>query len=647
MIKDRGGSGLTSPNSPTNSSGGGLTVEDVFHINVRNGTGVATDIVTGVNGVDNDVLVWLKSRSAAKWHWLVDTLRGSGTTYPAIHTNSTQLEGNTGRITGINADGFSLGTDAEVNGSGETYVDYTFAKAPRFFDVVKYTGNGVAGREIPHELGCDVGMIILKPTNDTQSWRVYHKAATNKYGVLESTNVFYNDDGLVWGDGATHIPPTDTVFTVNNLGTVSNGLGTEYIAYLFAHNETDGLVEGDGKPVIKCGSYVGNGSTDGPEIDLGFEPQYVMIKGASITGGWQIYDTIRGIVTGYARDSILYSDSSSSEFQSTHIELHPNGFKLANDVSPINSSGATYIYMAIARDTTTVPTSSDEVFAIDTGLGEPSYTSGFPVDMAIKRRSTSEANWLISSRLTQGMYMWTNTSDLEQSASSISFNWMDGWKDTGDSSNEYSWMFKRAYSFFDVVTYTGDGVAGRTVEHNLGVVPEMIWVKRRDNTTFWAVQHKDISNVAQLDSNLQAQNWGFFNNAGFTDELFQFGLSLGGSGEVNGSTRTYIAYLFATLDGISKVGSYTGNGTTQTINAGFTTGAKFIIIKRTNSTGDWIMVDSTRGLDNFLELNTTNTQASGSGITVDASGFNVTQNGTTDLNASGGEYIYYAIAEGV
>ena len=122
------------------------------------------------------------------------------------------------------------------------------------------------------------------------------------------------------------------------------------------------------------------------------------------------------------------------------------------------------------------------------------------------------------------------------------------------------------------------------------------------------------------------------------------------SGEPNyDSTNTYIAYLFATLAGISKVSSYTGNGTSQTIDCGFSTGAKFIIIKRTDSTGDWYFWDVLRGIvagnDPHLSLNTTAAEVTtDDSIDPDTSGFIVNQNATTNINVTSATYIYYSIA---
>ena len=115
------------------------------------------------------------------------------------------------------------------------------------------------------------------------------------------------------------------------------------------------------------------------------------------------------------------------------------------------------------------------------------------------------------------------------------------------------------------------------------------------------------------------------------------------------SGNDYVAYLFASLPGVSKVGSYTGNGTSQTINCGFTTGARFILVKRTDSTGDWYIWDSARGIvssnDPRLSLNTTTAEATtDDSVDPDASGFIVNQNTATNINVSGGQYIFLAIA---
>jgi hypothetical protein len=125
--------------------------------------------------------------------------------------------------------------------------------------------------------------------------------------------------------------------------------------------------------------------------------------------------------------------------------------------------------------------------------------------------------------------------------------------------------------------------------------------------------------------------------------------SLGTAGEVNTSTATYVAYLFATVAGVSKVGSYTGNGSNQTINCGFTGGARFILIKRTDSTGDWYVWDTARGIvsgnDPHLSLNSITTEVTtDDSVDTDSSGFIVNQLSATNINVNAATYIFLAIA---
>jgi len=112
---------------------------------------------------------------------------------------------------------------------------------------------------------------------------------------------------------------------------------------------------------------------------------------------------------------------------------------------------------------------------------------------------------------------------------------------------------------------------------------------------------------------------------------------------------TFVSYLFATCPGVSKVGSYTGNGTTQTINCGFTGGARFVLIKRTDSTGDWYVYDTARGMtaltDPYLLANTSAAQTATLGsVTTVSTGFALNAAVLADINVNGGSYIFLAIA---
>jgi hypothetical protein len=110
-----------------------------------------------------------------------------------------------------------------------------------------------------------------------------------------------------------------------------------------------------------------------------------------------------------------------------------------------------------------------------------------------------------------------------------------------------------------------------------------------------------------------------------------------------------VAYLFATCAGVSKVGSYTGTGTTLQVNCGFTAGSRFVLIKRTDSTGDWYVWNSALGIiagnDPYILLNSTAAQVTGTDY-VDTynAGFEISSTAPAGINASAGTYIFLAIA---
>jgi hypothetical protein len=309
------------------------------------------------------------------------------------------------------------------------------------------------------------------------------------------------------------------------------------------------------------------------------------------------------------------------------------------------------------------PEAATDVFAVSTGDGTPLpfYTSGFPVDMAFHKVVTnSSSTFVLGSRLTQGKGLVTSSTAAEITEGDQQYDYMTGWNtETSTNTNKYSWMWKRAKGYMDVVCYSGNGSA-RTVPHSLSVIPEMMWVKSRDivfngtsYTSNWGVYHKDISVSAAMPLNTgdRGTAWlatTFWNDTAPTATVFSLGAGAGAT-VTNNPYGTYIAYLFATLAGVSKVGSYTGNGSNQTIDCGFSAGARFILIKRTDDDGDWFFWDSVRGIvagnDPHLSLNTTAAEVTNDdSVDPHNSGFIVNQVSATNINVSSGTYIFYAIA---
>ena len=367
---------------------------------------------------------------------------------------------------------------------------------------------------------------------------------------------------------------------------------------------------------------------------------------------WYIFDTMRGIVTG-GNDSILApNDNLVEETASQYLDVTPTGF-----ISHFNALAGSrdYIYMAIRAPMMVEPKAATNVFAIDTrgstGDGKkPAFRSGFPVDVAVERSTGgSGGHTSIHSRPTGPNYLRLNTGAAE-AYDQVVFDYNNGHYGLTDTNASFhAWMWKRAKGYMDVVTWKGNATA-RTIPHSLGVVPEMIWVKNRDVTEEWFVYTASegldkwlyLSNVNDSQSGISTLAW---NNTAPSATV----LSLGTHNFTNDNNRDLIAYLFATLAGISKVGSYTGNGSYQTINCGFSAGSRFILIKRTDTNGDWYFWDSLRGIvagnDPHFSVNTKATHVTtDDSVDPHNSGFIVNQVSATNINVSSGTYIFYAIA---
>jgi hypothetical protein len=639
-----------------NAGGDHVYVDDVFSTYLYTGTGSVQTITNNIDLADEGGLVWTKSRSNGSTnyeHALIDTERGWGL---EIQSNSTAAE--TGpidqRIREFTSTGYVVGNSVRYNEGptqATTYASWTFRKAPGFFDVVTYTGNGVAGREVAHNLGSVPGMVIVKSTSGSGNWVVQH------IGTASLASLYLNENYASWTSDNTgywnNTAATSSSFTLGTSGQV-NGSGVEYVAYVFAHDAQDFGTDSD-ESIIKCGSYTGNGSTDGPEIDLGFEAQWVLIKNTGTAANWIMADNMRGMSSG-GNDPYLQPNSDAAEYTSYDwIQPTASGFKLTNNGISLNSSGSPYIYMAIRRPHKPAEEfDATDLFNTDAGRSDglsPAYELGFPPDMGIQKaiNGSVDGNYIFS-RLTGNKYVFTDATSVEATGSAITWDYMNGIMDYFNGVSFYNaWGWRRAPGFFDVVTYDGflsSGGSGSKA-HNLNAVPEMMVFKNRSTAYGWYVWHKDITaqHYLRLDQNAAETNFAA-DWVGADADNINFGYGHIASSQTGYS---YIAYLFATVPGISKIGSYTGTGSDLNVDCGFSAGARFILIKRTDSTGDWYYWDTLRGIvagnDPYLLLNSSAAQVTNTDyIDPLASGFTVTSSAPAALNASGGTYIFYAIA---
>ena len=638
------------------AGGAGLNVEDVFSTYLYEGNQSTKTITNNIDLSGEGGLVWIKNRDVAYKHALFDTERGTTKLLSSNLTNATVTE--SGSITSFNSNGFTLGSWGVTNGNNEDHASWTFRKAPKFFDVITYSGNG-SNQTISHNLGSTPGMIVVKARNNSDdAWYVWHRSLPQFGTQAQYRSVVFLDSTSAYSNYSIQTAqPDNSNIYVGSDWSVS---GYDYVMYVFAHNDGDGEFGPDGDAdIIKCGSFTTDSSGDA-SVDIGFEPQWIIYKRSDGTSNWGMNDNMRGWADTYWNP--LYADASNAEsgFASTRSWPTATGFEFEGQLS----ASANYIYIAIRRGPMAVPEDATDVFAMDFRFSseaqalnpEHQYYSGFPVDMHLNLRRSGGGVYAYSRLQGGSNFLRTSTTDAEVSSTTNQFGSNEGLYPLGFTNTEdtttLGHMFRRAPNFFDVVAYTGNGTAGRTVSHNLGVAPEMMWVKNRDQTQTWAVYHKDLDATSPEDYYLQLQttnariNTSAVFGAQPTDSVFTVDVA----SSVNQSGQDIIAYLFASLDGVSKVGSYTGNGslTGPSIDCGFSAGPRFVLIKRTDSGENWYMFDSERGIvagaDPYLMLNSTSAEINaGDIIDPTSSGFQLATNGSS-VNASGGTYIFYAIA---
>jgi hypothetical protein len=633
--------------------GGGVPVpvnyiEDVFSTYLYTGNAGTQTVTNGIDLSTKGGMVWTKSRSNSYAHSIMDTVRGfnySGTQTrrldPSTTDNEADSAGNATQATPL-SDGFSITTSGGgainfYNASGATYASWTFREQPNFFDIVTYTGNGSA-RTIAHNLGSVPGFIIIKDrTNNGSAWAIYHTSLGNTQFLQFTTSAAGTSSGY-WNNTS----PTSTQFTVGTNGNV-NQSGANYIAYLFAHDAGGfGLTGTDN--VISCGTYTGTGSP--LDVTLGYEPQWLLVKKTSATGDWILMDTMRGM--SMTTSQWLYPNAATIEDASgTQLNPTATGFTVTSTGSGLNGGGATYIYIAIRRGPMKVPTVGTSVFSPEVqtpggGFFTAAANSGFPIDWLPTRQKGVVTDWYQTSRLTNN-YMSPNTTATE-AAYTYGFDLMQGVRAEWSTNTTVSYAFRRAPGFFDVVAYTGTGAGGRVLNHNLGVAPELMIFKSRASTSDnnWSIQcaFGPSGKVYNLNGT------GNYNGT-LATSLSASSITL--SDNTTNNTVAYVAYLFATCPGVSKVGSYAGSASAVQVDCGFTTGARFVLIKYADGTGGWIVFDSARGIisgnDPYLEFNNTNAEITSEDyIDPYSAGFEISAAAPGVLNGINRTFIFLAIA---
>ena len=335
-----------------------------FNTLLYTGTGSANHHITGSEFKPD--LVWIKARTQAYTHLLYDSLRGVG---KQMYSNTTAVEyTNLSNLYSFNSNGFSLGQSASddvTNKSGDNFVAWCWkaggattvtnndgtiatqvsANQQAGFSILTWTGTGADGT-IGHGLGKVPGFVIIKNRDRAVDWIVkHHKLSSGKivYLNLQSgeDTASGSNNGII---GDLNNASTFSLNRTSNSGNYHNVnySGEKYVAYCWA--EIPGY--------SKFGSYIGNGSTNGVYVHLGFRPAWILYKCITQTKGYGLADSAR---TPYnVINRTLFPDSSGAEYvangSNDHIQdFYCDGFKLRNTNNRYNQDGQTYIYMAFAE----------------------------------------------------------------------------------------------------------------------------------------------------------------------------------------------------------------------------------------------------------------------------------------------------------
>jgi hypothetical protein len=364
--------------------------------------------------------------------------------------------------------------------------------------------------------------------------------------------------------------------------------------------------------------------------------------------GWSLSD-----------DAFLYPNSSSAEASANRGNPTATGFTLTNQ-----SASADFIYIAIRRGPMKVPTDATKVFTpiARTGTGAVAQVTGVgsaPDLIVTGVRNTTNYSATTSRLAGPGTAMFMpytqaeNTGAYADTVTSFNMNGVSLGSDgsgvcNGNLITYINWFFCRAPGFFDEVCYTGSN-GYQDLSHNLGVTPQMIIIKNRTSAQAWNVGVQGILGTGKylvLNTTAAVVSDANYYGSPWTSTTF---LVDGNLAPINQSGSNYVAYLFATVAGVSKVGSYTGTGTTLQINCGFTAGSRFVLIKRTDSTGDWYVWDSARGIiagnDPYLFMNSTAAEVTGTDyVDTYAAGFEISSTAPAAINANGGSFIFFAVS---
>ena len=611
--------------------------------------------------------VWIKRIDATASHFLtfekIDTGKQWSTNSCAGRTFNTNM------ITSFDSNGFTLGNNANVNTNGGSFVAWCFpinggvsvtntdgSKTTSVevnnvskISLITCSGDAISGSTRGHGLGVAPEFLFTRDQNNANCWYIWHKdlgpVSGNNY--LQFSSSSQSSDTSIWNGTV----PDDEVITVGNNANV-NGSGRAFVTFAMA--SVDGF--------SKVSSYTGNGSANGPVINTGFQPAFIMVKGSTISSQWSIIDNKRDTTNPASHK--LYANLSNAEATANSLNFLSNGFEIITTDGGFNSNGDTYIYIAFAGEQSAAPVLADSFtnkLYTGTGVNGLAVTGlGFKPSMVwIKNRGLVRDHNLAD--IIQGVSreITPNTSEAQENRSVTSFD-SDGFtldnasgNYNANGNNYVAWNWKanptptintdgtiqsivsaNQASGISIIQYTGTGSAG-TVGHGLSAKCDMVIIKTLDSINNWIVQLPQLGdNARMLLDNTSAKSDDSTTAQAGNATVF----GIGADNSVAKSGDSFIAYCFTSISGFSKIGSYTGTGSSNSI-TGLGFQPSWVMIKCTTAAEDWAIFSSALA-NNYVVANTGAT-AQAFTFPFDSDGFTVpASSGMT--NGSGQTYIYLA-----
>ena len=619
-------------------------------------------------------LLWLKKLYATANHALYPKIItdmvidgrpvGVGSAYVASNyeykflDGTANMAGTSGAGIKFEKDGFTIERSDLINNVNtdnntmDPLVYWSFKKKKKFFDIKVYEGDGVAGRQIFHDLDCEPGCVMIKGVSAAEEWVVYHKYGGGAgVSISDSWKYYYKlsaDQGPVLYGNSTDwmVKPVGTThITLGGPHAYNNTNGVKYMIMFFADAGSGGFGDDGTLDGIACGrGVVGSWNSLNSYQDLGFEPGWVLVKHRENTSSnpWCVVDSQRNMYSEYepptsttfAKSPTLRPNEDAEQAYGMSLFTDGSGFYIKQNngnYGNVLPNGADYIYIAIARPQRTaiqqnmflngVGTGATNFFSpttVTAGVSKPIVRPGFSPDSAWIKPNYNEgaADWNVYNRkvgykdstgITTKQYNQKfNNSDNKGSGSNANLFYSNGFFANigGWDAGDIFYLLKKTPHFYDTQHTFLDGTNPKVVKHSLGKKPELMITKvtypsgaPSIGAPWWmyssapGLGYTMTTELEGTPAFTSGNVWG----AEPTASTFTLG-SIGGSVSGSGWAHTM---LFSSCPGVSKVGFYTGTGSTLVdVDCEFASSPRFVYIQRVQG-GKRYIWDSFRGMTGF------------------------------------------------